>query len=79
VTMVLASGHLGNSRKSVAIEEACRVAQTALDLGAQVRSGRCVEYLRQFRRQLAPYAKTESVRALTEYAEEHALWRASLS
>lgn len=79
VTMVLASGHLGNGGKSVAIEEACRVAQTALDLGTQLKSGRCAEYMRQFRRQLAPFAKTAPVRALNEYAEQHALWRASLN
>jgi hypothetical protein len=79
VTMVLAAGHVGDGGKSAAIEEACRVAQSALDLGAPLKSGRCAEYLRQFRRQLAPFAKTAPVLALNEYGEEHALWRASLS
>lgn len=57
VTMVLASGHLGSTGSPSAVEEACRVAQVALDLGAQLKSARCAEYLRQFHRQLAPFAK----------------------
>lgn len=75
--MVLASGHLGSTGSPSAVEEACRVAKWRVDLGAQLKSARCAEYLRQFHRQLVPFAKTAPVKALTEYAEGHALWQAA--
>jgi len=72
VTMVLASGYLGQGMAE--IDEACRVAQTALDLGAQLKSARCAAYLRQFREQLAPFGRTTAAQSLSEYAAESALW-----
>jgi hypothetical protein len=68
--MVLAAGHLGMGD----LEEACRPAQTALHLGVQLKSARCVEYLRQFRRQLAPFASSVPVRELDAFGGNHALW-----
>jgi ATP/maltotriose-dependent transcriptional regulator MalT len=73
VTMVLADAHLQAGH----IDEACRVALDALDLGEQLRSARCVSYLRDFRTALAPYAKTPVVRELHEQAAEHRLWVAA--
>jgi hypothetical protein len=73
VTMVLAAGHLGVGE----VEEACRVAQAALDLGVQLKSGRCVEYLRQFRQQLSAHVGTAAIRSLDDYGSTHMLWIAS--
>ncbi|MFB9319764.1 hypothetical protein [Cryptosporangium minutisporangium] len=73
VTMVQAAGHLGQGD----VEQACVTARAALDLGEQVRSARCVEYLRQFRKQLAPHAASAHVRELVGAAGEHHLWVAS--
>jgi tetratricopeptide (TPR) repeat protein len=75
VTMVLASGYLGLG--TAEIEEACRLARTALDLGAQLKSARCAAYLRQFRERLAPFGSTMAVQELNECAAESALWLAS--
>jgi transcriptional regulator with XRE-family HTH domain len=72
-TMVLADAHLQAGH----VDEACRVALDALDLGEQLRSARCVSYLRDFRTALAPYAKTPIVRELHEQAAEHRLWVAA--
>ena len=50
VSIVLADAHL----RAGDVDEACRVALDALDLGEQLRSGRCVSYLRDFRTALKP-------------------------
>jgi hypothetical protein len=47
-TMVLADAHL----RTGDVEEACRVALDALDLGEQLKSARCVSYLGEFRQTL---------------------------
>lgn len=73
VTMVLAAGHLGTGD----VEEACLTARRALDLGAAIRSARCVEYLRAFRTQLVELAGLPAIRDLEEYATDHALWRSA--
>lgn len=72
-TMVLADAHLraGN------VEEACRVALDALDLGEQLKSARCVSYLAEFRQGLAAVGNTTEARAFTEQVGEHRLWVAS--
>jgi hypothetical protein len=70
VTMVLAAGHLGQG----SLEEACRTVQLALEIGDQLKSARCVEYLRQFRRTLQPFVKSRAVRALSDSANDHVLW-----
>jgi hypothetical protein len=73
VTMVLAAGHLGQGDT----EQACQAVRTALTLGAEVRSSRCVEYLRQFRQRLVKHARSTAVRTLADEAAEHPLWMAS--
>lgn len=72
-TMVLADAHLRAGEP----EEACRVALEALDLGEQLKSGRCVSYLAEFRRRLKRYRDTAPVRELHEQAAEHRLWLAT--
>ncbi|MGY4768961.1 hypothetical protein ACXC9Q_18775 [Kribbella sp. CWNU-51] len=79
VTMVLAAGHLDGGGRNADIEEACRVAKSALELGTQVRSARCAEYVRQFRSALKPFATHRAVVELREEAAEHPLWNASQS
>jgi ATP/maltotriose-dependent transcriptional regulator MalT len=68
-TMVLADAHL----RAGDIEEACRVALDALDLGEQLRSARAVSYLAEFRTALAPFGKSASVTDLHEQAGDHRL------
>jgi tetratricopeptide (TPR) repeat protein len=72
-TMVLADAHLRAGEP----EEACRVALDALDLGEQLKSARCVAYLAEFRRHLAPVGDTAAVRDFYEQASEHRLWTAT--
>jgi len=78
VTMVLAAGHLGDGRRGD-VEQACEAVRSALQLGGQVQSARCVEYLRQFRSSLASLASHRAVLALEEEAREHPLWQAASS
>lgn len=72
-TMVLADAHL----RAGDIEEACRVALDALDLGEQLRSARAVSYLAEFRVALVPLQTNAHVRDLHEQAGEHRLWTAA--
>ncbi|BBB00196.1 putative regulator [Actinacidiphila reveromycinica] len=72
-TMVLADAHL----RAGDLEEACRVALYALDLGEQLRSARCVSYLSEFRTALAPHAGSATVRGLAAQAAEHRIWQAA--
>ncbi|MFI1092889.1 hypothetical protein [Streptomyces sp. NPDC020917] len=73
VTMVLADAHL----RAGDVEEACRVALDALDLGEQVRSARCVSYLSDFRRGLVAHSSSPAVRNLIEQAAGYRMWEAS--
>ncbi|MEV5779932.1 hypothetical protein AB0L42_02780 [Streptomyces sp. NPDC052287] len=72
-TMVLADAHL----RAGDIEEACRVALDALDLGEQLKSARCVSYLAEFRQNLTAAGDSAHVHAFTEQVTEHRLWIAS--
>ncbi|MEU0787379.1 hypothetical protein ABZ341_38290 [Streptomyces sp. NPDC006173] len=72
-TMVLADAHL----RAGDVEEACRVAVDALDLGEQLKSARCVSYLAEFRQNLAGAGDSAHVHAFTEQVTEHRLWIAS--
>ncbi len=54
-----------------------RVAREALDQAHQLKSVRCVEYVRHLRERLVPYQDTAAVRDLTEYAADHPLWIAA--
>lgn len=73
VTMVLAAGLLGQGE----VEESCRVASSALDLGDGVQSARCIEYLRQFRKTLEAHHNSAAVLDLSATASDHPLWIAS--
>nr|WP_202451039.1 hypothetical protein [Streptomyces sp. SID4948] len=73
VTMVLADAHL----RAGDVEGACRVALDALDLGEQLRSARCVQYLADFRQALSAHAGNRVVRDLAEQAEGQRIWEAS--
>ncbi|MCX5351982.1 helix-turn-helix domain-containing protein [Streptomyces mirabilis] len=72
-TMVLADAHL----RAGDVEEACRVALDALDLGEQLKSARCVSYLTEFRQNLAGVGDSSTSREFVEQAQEHRLWIAS--
>ena len=70
VTMVLADAHL----RAGELEEACRVALDALDLGEQLKSARCVSYLAEFRQHLSRAADSTAVQDFHGQAAEHRLW-----
>ncbi|MFD8540960.1 hypothetical protein [Streptomyces rubrogriseus] len=72
-TMVLADAHL----RAGEVEEACRVALDALDLGEQLKSARCVSYLAEFRRNLSTSGRSIAARDLAEQAGENRLWVAA--
>lgn len=72
-TMVLADAHL----RAGDLEEACRVALDALDLGEQLKSARCVNYLAEFRQHLSHAGSSATVRDFEEQAAEHRLWIAT--
>ncbi|MYT70364.1 hypothetical protein K377_07962 [Streptomyces sp. PsTaAH-137] len=69
-TMVLADAHL----RAGDIEEACRVAVDALDLGENLKSARCVSYLAEFRADLLTAGDNAVSRAFAEQVREHRLW-----
>ncbi|RJL19584.1 hypothetical protein [Bailinhaonella thermotolerans] len=70
-TMVLADAHLAAGEA----EQACHVALHALRLGDQLRSARCVSYLREFTVRLAPASGSRSLRDFHEQAREFSLWQ----
>lgn len=72
-TMVLADAHL----RAGDVEEACRVALDALDLGEQLKSARCVSYLAEFRQNLSRAGDSTTAREFREQAREHRLWVAA--
>jgi tetratricopeptide (TPR) repeat protein len=74
VTMVRADGLLlaGDA------EQACDIVRSALGVGEQMRSARCVQYMRDFRARLDSLAPGSVVAAeLGDYAAENLLWRAA--
>jgi hypothetical protein len=70
VTMVRADGLLAVG----ALEEACATAAEALVLSKQLKSVRCVEYLRAFRTRLAPHTRTPHYRLLEEVGAAIPMW-----
>jgi hypothetical protein len=70
-TTVLADAYLGAGEP----EQACETALVALTAGEQIRSGRCVNYLREFRDHLARIGDAGSVRKFHEQALGSRLWR----
>src|SRR6266571_438594 len=70
-TMVLADAHLAAGD----LEQACATALRALTAGALIRSGRCVNYLRDFRTQLTRAADATAVTDFNEQARGSRLWQ----
>jgi hypothetical protein len=72
-TMVLAHAQLGQRE----VEEGCRVALRALDLGQQLKSARSAAYLREFRSQLAAVGSPALVQEFEQHAADSPLDRLS--
>jgi transcriptional regulator with XRE-family HTH domain len=70
-TMVLADAHLAGGE----LERGCATALRALTAGEQIRSGRCVNYLRGFRQHLARAGDATAVTDFHEQARDSRLWR----
>jgi hypothetical protein len=71
VTMVLADAHLASGE----LEQACAVALKALTEGEQLRSARCVNYLREFRDRLTTVGNSRQAIEFHEQAASSRLWR----
>jgi hypothetical protein len=71
--IVLADAHLSAGE----LEKSCEVALKALAAGEQIRSARCVNYLREFRQHLSETGSSSSVADFSEQANESRLWRIS--
>ena len=69
--MVLADSELGAGE----LEQACLNALKALTAGEQIRSARCVKYLREFRQHLEHIGPTAVVIDFHEQARSSRLWR----
>jgi transcriptional regulator with XRE-family HTH domain len=69
--MVLADAHLASGE----LQLACTVALRALAAGEQIRSARCVRYLRDFRQRLGAADNGRSLAVFHEQAAESRLWR----
>jgi hypothetical protein len=69
--MVLADAYLAAGE----IEKACSVALNAIKAGEQIRSARCIGYLRDFRKRLAEIGASRSVSGFHETANSSRLWR----
>jgi hypothetical protein len=70
VAVVLADSHLANGD----VGKACDVALKALGAGDQIRSARCIGYLREFDKHLTP-VDSPVVAGFREKASESRLWR----
>ena len=70
VSLVLADAHFADGDA----EQACNVALTAIASGDQIRSARCVSYLREFAERL-PSAGSGAVADFREQAMSSRLWR----
>jgi ATP/maltotriose-dependent transcriptional regulator MalT len=70
-TMVLADAHL----RAGEAEPACQVALNALRLGEQLKSARCVSYVREFSTGLANLGPTPLTQDFEDQAAEFALWK----
>jgi transcriptional regulator with XRE-family HTH domain len=70
VSLVLADAHLASGD----LEQACAVTLNALTSGEQIRSARCVSYLREFIRHL-PATDNGMLRDFREQAANSRLWR----
>lgn len=71
VTMVLADAHLTAGD----LEQSCDVALHALTAGEAIRSARCINYLREFRKHLNRAGNAVALTDFNERARESRLWR----
>jgi len=71
VTMILADAHLAAGD----LEQACGVALMALTAGEQIRSARCISYLREFRQRLTMVGNSRLAAEFIEQAAPSRLWR----
>jgi transcriptional regulator with XRE-family HTH domain len=69
-TMVLADANLAAGE----VEKACGAAIEALTAGEQIRSARCINYLREFRQRLGSYVDSRAVIEFNEQASGSRLW-----
>jgi hypothetical protein len=69
--LVLADSYLAAGE----LEQACRTTLKALTAGEQIRSARCVKYLREFRQHLEHIGSTTAVTDFHEQARNSRLWR----
>ncbi len=69
--IVLADAHLAAGE----LEQACGVALKALGAGEQIRSARCVNYLREFGQRMAAIGQCSGVTEFQEKAGNSRLWR----
>jgi hypothetical protein len=74
VAIVLADSYLASGE----IGQACTTALKALGAGEQLRSARCVGYLREFGRHLARAGDTSRVVEFSEAASASRLWRIAM-
>jgi transcriptional regulator with XRE-family HTH domain/tetratricopeptide (TPR) repeat protein len=70
-TMVLADSYMDAGEA----EQACAVALKALTAGEQIRSARCVDYLREFHARLAAAGSSRAVARFRDQAAGSRLWR----
>ncbi len=71
VMVVLADSHLASGE----FGQACQVALAALEAGEQLRSARCIGYLREFRQHLVSVGESSSVGEFEEQAADSRMWR----
>jgi len=74
-TIILADAHMAAGEA----EQACGVALKALAAGEQIRSARCVNYLREFRQRLVRAGDSRAVVEFHEQASTSRLWRIASS
>jgi AcrR family transcriptional regulator len=72
--MILADAHLAAGE----LERACNVALQALAAGEQLRSGRCVGYLREFHQRMTAAGSSRSATEFQQQASNSRLWRIAL-
>ncbi|MFF1820415.1 hypothetical protein ACFVWG_24125 [Kribbella sp. NPDC058245] len=78
VKMVGAASQIGTrGTRGMDLEAACAAAAEAITSGAQLKSARCVRYVADFRRELAPHGNPAAVRELDESLEGNPLWEAA--
>jgi tetratricopeptide (TPR) repeat protein len=75
VSVVLATSYLNRHQSEP--EEACRIVGEVLAASGGIKSARCADYLRRFRRQLAPFENLPVVQELSEMSATSPVWIAS--